>query len=42
MTYDHLDPPIVHMLEIGQGTWLNTPFPLTKEQLRGKIIMRSS
>ena len=34
-----LDPPIVRMPELGQDPWLNTPTALTKEQLRGKVIL---
>jgi thiol-disulfide isomerase/thioredoxin len=34
-----LDPPLVRMPELGRGTWLNTPSPLSKEQLQGQVVL---
>lgn len=35
----HLDPPTVRMPEFAPGEWLNTGQPLTREQLRGQVVL---
>lgn len=39
MTQDLLDPPVVRIPEFGQGEWLNTSAPLTREALRGRVVL---
>lgn len=39
MTKKLLDPPIIHMPEFSKGTWLNSPQPLNRSQLRGEILL---
>ena len=34
-----LDRPLVRMPRFGRGRWLNTPQPLTREQLRGQVVL---
>ncbi len=34
-----LDPRIVRMPPLAPGTWLNTPAPLTKQQLMGQVVL---
>lgn len=34
-----LDPPLVHMPELGTGDWLNAPRPLTRQTLRGRVVL---
>ena len=36
---DLLDPPIIHMPEFVEGTWLNTAEPPTKARLRGQVVL---
>lgn len=38
--YDFLlDPPLVRMPELAGGEWLNTDEPLTRERLRGRVVL---
>jgi len=34
-----LDPPMIRMPEFAPGEWLNSDKPLTKEALRGKVVL---
>ena len=34
-----LEPRLIHMPEFAPGAWLNTGQPLTREQLRGRIVL---
>ncbi|GAB4482731.1 MAG: hypothetical protein Kow00124_31780 [Anaerolineae bacterium] len=34
-----LDPRVVRMPDFAPGTWLNTPQPLTRESLRGRVVL---
>jgi thiol-disulfide isomerase/thioredoxin len=34
-----LDKPVIHMPHLGKGEWLNTPHPLSREQLRGQVAL---
>lgn len=34
-----LERPIVHMPRFGRGVWRNTPHPLTREGLRGRVVL---
>ncbi len=38
--HDHLlDRPLVRMPRLGAGTWLNTPKPLSRDALRGFVVL---
>jgi thiol-disulfide isomerase/thioredoxin len=39
MDQDLLDPQLVRMPEFGPGEWLNTEHPLSRERLRGRVVL---
>lgn len=39
MSADPLDPRTVRMPDLAPGDWLNTQHPLSKEQLRGRVVV---
>src|SRR5688572_28845841 len=39
MTTNNLDPRLVRMPEFAPGTWLNTDTPLTRDALRGRVLL---
>lgn len=34
-----LDRPLIRMPRFGRGRWLNTPHPLTRQSLRGQVVL---
>lgn len=34
-----LEPPLIHMPRFGDGVWLNTPTPLTRAAVRGRVVL---
>lgn len=39
MNSPQLDPPVVRMPHLAEGSWLNTAHPLDKSHLRGKVVL---
>lgn len=39
MSRSLLDRPLVRMPDFGPGQWLNTPRPLSREELRGQVVL---
>lgn len=39
MLPENLEPQFVRMPDFGPGRWLNTPNPLTKGKLRGRVVL---
>lgn len=39
MLPEYLEPQFVRMPDFGPGRWLNTPNPLTKGKLRGRVVL---
>lgn len=39
MSDDRLEPRVIHMPELAPGQWLNVERPLTREQLRGHVVL---
>ena len=39
MSSTHLEPQMVRMPELAPGDWLNADKPLTKDMLRGHVVL---